>query len=84
VVVVLDDEPVEPLVVACLDAAVADVPAPRYPVAAIVPKASANVVKAAAATRRRILRTRRARARRRSRTSSEFELEGWLSGIRAS
>jgi hypothetical protein len=46
---------------------------PSDPLAAIVPKAIANVASAAATTRRRIAATRRARARRRSRTRSEFE-----------
>jgi hypothetical protein len=80
VVIALD----EPLVPACFDAAVAVVLAPRYPVAAIVPKTRAKVAMAAAATRRRIFCARRARARRRSRTSSEFEVGGWLAGMGAS
>jgi len=79
VVVALD----VPLVPACCDAAVADVVPPRYPVAAIVPKAIAKVAMAAAATRRRIIRARRARARRRSRTSWEFGVGVWFSGIGA-
>jgi hypothetical protein len=45
--------------------------APRYPVVAIAPKASANVASAAAVTLRRMVRMRRARSRRRSRTRPE-------------
>jgi hypothetical protein len=47
--------------------------APRLPVAAITPKASAKVASAAAVVRRRIVRMRRARACRRWRTRSGFE-----------
>jgi hypothetical protein len=57
---------------------------PSDPLAAIVPKAIANVASAAATTRRRIAATRRARARRRSRTKSEFEVGGGFEAMRAS
>ena len=57
---------------------------PSDPLAAIVPKAIANVASAAATTRRRIAATRRARARRRSRTRSEFEVGGGFEVMRAS
>jgi hypothetical protein len=57
---------------------------PSDPLAAIVPKAIANVASAAARTRRRIAATRRARARRRSRTRSEFEVGGGFEVMRAS
>jgi hypothetical protein len=57
---------------------------PSDPLAAIVPKAIANVASAAATTRRRIAATRRARARRRSRTRSEFEVGGGFEAMRAS
>ena len=57
---------------------------PSEPVAAIVPKAIANVHSAAATTRRRMSEIRRARARRRSRTRSSFEVGGGVEGMRSS
>jgi hypothetical protein len=71
-----DEDPLDdPVVVERLDAfvVVAAELAPRLPVAAITPKASAKVASAAAVTRRRIILRRRARARRRWRTRSGFE-----------
>ena len=70
------------VLVGCVEL-VAEVP-PSDPLAAIVPKAIANVASAAATTRRRIAATRRARARRRSRTRSEFEVGGGFEVMRAS
>jgi hypothetical protein len=77
-VVAVSDWP-EPLCVASLVAVL-----PSEPLAAIVPKAIANVASAAATTRRRIVAIRRARARRRSRTRSAFEVGGGVEGMRAS
>ena len=57
--------------------------APRLPVAAITPKASAKVASAAAVMRRRIILMRRARSRSRLRTSG-FEVGGGVAGIPAS
>jgi hypothetical protein len=76
----LDEEP--PLVVLVVDepfdafVVVAAEPAPRLPVAAITPKASAKVASAAAVILRRIIRIRWARAARRWRTRSGFEAGG--------
>jgi hypothetical protein len=91
---------VEPLEVESLDVALAVVPVsdwpevvcvesvvavlPNDPLAAIVPKAMANVASAAATTRRRMIEIRRARARRRSRTRSGLEVGGGVEGMRAS
>ena len=57
--------------------------APRLPVAAITPKASAKVARAAAVMRRRIILMRRARSRSRLRTSG-FEVGGGVAGMPAS
>ena len=57
--------------------------APRLPVAAITPKASAKVASAAAVMRRRIILMRRARSRSRLRTSG-FEVGGGVAGMPAS
>jgi len=57
--------------------------APRLPVAAIIPKASAKVASAAAVMRRRIILMRRARSRSRLRTSG-FEVGGGVAGMPAS
>jgi hypothetical protein len=62
---------------ACCEALLVDV-LPRFPVAEIVPNAITKVASAAAATRRRIMRARRARAFKRSRTRSEVEVGGWF------
>ena len=62
---------------ACCEARLVDV-LPRVPVAEIVPNAITKVASAAAATRRRIMRARRARAFKRSRTRSEVEVGGWF------
>jgi hypothetical protein len=70
------------VLVGCVELAVEVLPSD--PLAAIVPKAIANVASAAATTRRRIAATRRARARRRSRTRSEFEVGGGFEAMRAS
>jgi hypothetical protein len=91
---------VEPLEVESLDVALAVVPVsdwpevvcvesvvavlPNDPLAAIVPKAMANVASAAATTRRRMIEIRRARARRRLRTRSSFEVGGGVEGMRPS
>jgi hypothetical protein len=75
-VVVVDDVVVavsSEVAFACCDPLL-DVVEPREPVAEIVPKAIANVARAAATTRRRMTRARCARARRRSRTRSEVEV----------
>jgi hypothetical protein len=57
---------------------------PSEPLAAMAPKAMANVASAAATTRRRMTAIRRARARRRSRTRSACEVGGGVEGMRAS
>jgi hypothetical protein len=57
--------------------------APRLPVAAITPNASAKVARAAALMRRRIILMRRARSRSRLRTSG-FEAGGGVAGMPAS
>jgi hypothetical protein len=84
----LDEEPlsVVPVVDEPFDAfvVVAAVLAPRLPVAAITPKASAKVASAAAVIRRRIIRMRWARAVRRWRTRSGFEAGGGVEGMPAS
>ena len=77
-VVVVSDWPDE----VCVESVVAVLPSD--PLAAIVPKASANVASAAATTRRRMTAIRRARARRRSRTRSACEVGGGVEGMRAS
>ena len=70
-VVVVPDWP-EPV---CVEPVVVVAPVlPSEPVAAMVPKAIANVASAVATTRRRMTAIRRARARRRSRTRSAFEV----------
>jgi hypothetical protein len=56
--------------------------APRLPVAAITPKASAKVASAAPVMRRRIILMRRARSRSRLRTSG-FEAGGGVAGMPA-
>jgi len=66
----------------CVESVVAVLPSD--PLAAIVPKASANVASAAATTRRRMTAIRRARARRRSLTRSAFAVGGGVEGMRAS
>jgi hypothetical protein len=68
--------------VVCVESVVAVLP--NDPLAAIVPKATANVASAAATTRRRMIEIRRARARRRSRTRSGLEVGGGVEGMRAS
>jgi hypothetical protein len=68
--------------VVCVESVVAVLP--NDPLAAIVPKAMANVASAAATTRRRMIEIRRARARRRSRTRSGLEVGGGVEGMRAS
>jgi hypothetical protein len=68
--------------VVCVESVVAVLP--NDPLAAIVPKAMANVASAAATTRRRMIEIRRARARRRSRTRSGLEAGGGVEGMRAS
>jgi hypothetical protein len=77
-VVVVSDWPDE----VCVESVVAVLPSD--PLAAIVPKAIANVASAAATTRRRMTAIRRARARRRSRTRSGFAVGGGVEGMRAS
>ena len=57
--------------------------APKLPVAAITPKASAKVASAAAVMRRRIILMRRARSRSRLRMSG-FEVGGGVAGMPAS
>jgi hypothetical protein len=66
----------------CVESVVAVLPSD--PLAAIVPKAIANVASAAATTRRRMTEIRRARARRRSRTRSVFAVGGGVEDMRAS
>jgi hypothetical protein len=84
----LDEEPVSvvPVVDAPFDAlvVVAAEVAPRLPVAAITPKASAKVASAAAVIRRRIIRMRWARAARRWRTRSGLEARAGVEGMPAS
>ena len=77
-VVVVSDWPDE----VCVESVVAVLPSD--PLAAIVPKAIANVASAAATTRRRMTAIRRARARRRSLTRSAFAVGGGVEGMRAS
>jgi hypothetical protein len=68
-------EPVESVELVCGVELAVEVE-PSEPVLAITPKAMAKVASAAAVTRRRMVRTLRARARRRWRTRSEFEAGG--------
>jgi hypothetical protein len=86
-----EEEPVEE---SSVDESVVDVPfeafvvvaaelAPRLPVAAITPNASAKVASAAAVIRRRIILMRRARSRSRLRTSG-FDVGGGVAGMPAS
>jgi hypothetical protein len=71
------DDPFDAFVVVAVELA------PRLPVAAITPKASAKVASAPAVIRRRIILMRRARSRSRLRTSG-FEEGGAVTGMPAS
>ena len=71
------DDPFDAFVVVAADLA------PRLPVAAMTPNASAKVASAAAVMRRRIILMRRARSRSRLRTSG-FEGWGGVAGMPAS
>jgi hypothetical protein len=77
-VVLVVDEPFDAFVVVAAEVE------PRFPVAAITPKASAKVASAAAVIRRRIILMRWARAARRWRTRSGFEAGGGVEGMPAS